>query len=247
MIGAANAPRYGMLAALLTTLALSGNPKDTQFVVVDRCIPSTQWSDVLRNVCDSLLRPAGFSTFFTDATNTVDAVLDDLLVELTQRQKLSEDKLIACPSVFAMMTELERIDSLRRKSDTYGLTDSLSGEKLRRLLVEGPTVGIHLLLSFSGVRALTYVMDERSGLINFRHRVALQMSEDESFTLMRGRKAAQLQVEGPIPVCALYLDMESDKTIRFKPYSIDKGTAQDSIVEQVQRIGKILTQRRVTA
>ncbi len=246
VVGAANAPRYGMLAALLATLALSGNPKDTQFIVVDRCIPGTQWSNTLRTLCDSLLRPAGFSTFFTGESNTVDAVLDDLLMELAQRQKLSEDKLVTCPSVFSLMTELDRVESLRRKSDSYGLTDSSSGEKLRRLLVEGPTVGIHLLLSFSGVRPLTYVMDERNGLINFRHRVALQMSEDESFTLMRGRKAAQLQVEGPIPVCALYLDMESDKTIRFKPYSIDKGMTQDSIVEQVQRIGKILAQRGVT-
>ncbi len=58
-------------------------------------------------------------------------------------------------------------------------------------------------------------------LLNFRHRVALQMSEDESLTLMRSRKAAQLQNEGPQPVAALYLDVENDASLRFKPYSVE--------------------------
>ena len=245
IVGAANAPRYGMLAALLASLAVSGNPRDTQFVVIDRCIPGTQWSDTLSTLCETVLRPAGFSTYFTNDNNTIDTVLDDLLVELAHRQQLSEEKLITLPSVFALMTELDRVERLRRKTDAYGLTDSTSGEKLRRLLIEGPTVGLHLLLSFSGVRPLTYVLDERNSLINFRHRVALQMSEDESFTFIRGRKAAQLQAEGPTPVSALYLDMESDKTVRFKPYSIDKGTAQEALTDQLQRVGKILTQRGV--
>ena len=74
---------------------------------------------------------------------------------------------------------------------------------------------------------------ERRGLLNFRHRVALQMSEDESLTFVRSRKAAQLQSEGPSPVAALYLDVENDQTLRFKPYSIESTIDFNKQLEQI--------------
>jgi S-DNA-T family DNA segregation ATPase FtsK/SpoIIIE len=91
---------------------------------------------------------------------------------------------------------------------------------------------------------MTYVLDERNSLFHFRHRVALHMSDDESFLFVHSRKAAQLQAEGSPPICALYLDVENDKSVRFKPYSIDKGMQQDSLIEQIQQVGKLLAQRR---
>lgn len=246
VVGGANAARYGMLASMLASLSVSGSPGDTQFVIVDRSIPSTQWSTALRSVHETLLRPAGFKAYFTNENASVDAIIDDLLAALMQRRQLGEERAIALPSVFVMMTELDRVEHLRRQADSYGMMDSPGGEKLRRLLVEGPSVGIHLILSFSGVRPMSYVLDERSALGCFRHRIALQMSEDESFTLVRSRRAAQLQVEGPIPVCALYLDMESDNAVRFKPYTTDAnpGAQQESVVDQIQRVGRVLAQRR---
>lgn len=193
-----------------------------------------------------LLRPSGFNAHFTNENTTVEAIIDDLLATLMQRRQLGEERAIALPSVFVLMTELDRVERLRRQADSYGLMDSPGGEKLRRLLVEGPSVGIHLILSFSGVRPMSYVLDERSALGCFRHRIALQMSEDESFTLVRSRRAAQLQVEGPIPVCALYLDMESDNAVRFKPYTTDANPTaqQESVVDQIQHVGRVLAQRR---
>jgi len=246
VVGGANAARYGMLAAMLASLSVSGGPGDTQFIIVDRSIPSTQWSTALNTVYEKLLRPSGFNAYFTNENATIEAVIDDLLATLMQRRQLGEEHAITLPSVFVMMTELDRVEPLRRQADSYGLMDSPGGEKLRRLLVEGPGVGIHLILSFSGVRPMSYVLDERSALSCFRHRIALQMSEDESFTLVRSRRAAQLQVEGPIPVCALYLDMESDNAVRFKPYTTDANPAaqQESVIDQVQRVGRILAQRR---
>jgi S-DNA-T family DNA segregation ATPase FtsK/SpoIIIE len=90
------------------------------------------------------------------------------------------------------------------------------------------------------------VIDERRGLVNFRHRVALQMSEDDSHTLTRGRKASQLQFEGPSPICALYVDVENDTSVRFKPYSSDPAVVaqNEELIDQVQMIGKTLSARR---
>jgi S-DNA-T family DNA segregation ATPase FtsK/SpoIIIE len=246
VIGSASAPRYGMLASTLASLSVCGKPTDTRFIIVDRGIAGTQWSETLCSVCDAVLRPAGFSIDYTRESTVVDSILDDLLQELTRRQQLGEEKQIDLPSIFVMMTELDRVARLRRKADAYGLAESASGKKLRRLLIEGPPTGIHMILSFTGVRPMTYVIDDRNSLIHFRHRVALHMSEDESFTFVRSRKAAQLQIEGPRPTCALYLDTENDYAVRFKPYSIDKNTAtqQDSVAEQIQQIGKTLAQRK---
>jgi S-DNA-T family DNA segregation ATPase FtsK/SpoIIIE len=245
IVGSANAPRYGMLAAALASLSVSGQPSNTQIVIIDRCIPGTPWSEMLKTVHDSILCPAGFSTYFSHDRVIVDPLLDDLLVELTQRQQLSENILTHVASIFVMITEPDRAERLRRKADTYGLINSPSGEKLHRLLVEGPPVGIHTILSFTGMCPMTHVLDDHTSLVHFRHRVALQMSEDESFTFVRSRKAAQLQTDGAAPICALYLDAEHNTAVRFKPYSTDQyiGTPQNTFIEHIHHIGQRLTLR----
>ncbi len=245
IVGGAHAPRYGMLAATLASLSVSGQPANTQVIIIDRCIPATPWSDTLKTVYDNILYPTGFSSYFSHNSAVVDPLLDDLLLELTQRQRLSEKILTHLASIFVMITEPDRVELLRRKADAYGLTDSPAGEKLGRLLVEGPPVGIHMILSFTDMCSLAHVLDDHTSFVHFRHRVALQMSEDESFTFVHSRKASQLQVDGPIPICALYLSTENNTAVRFKPYSIDTHTAelQSTFMEHIQQIGKRLLQR----
>jgi S-DNA-T family DNA segregation ATPase FtsK/SpoIIIE len=247
LIGGANSARYGMLAAILVSLAVNLDPANIQFAIFDRSITGSRWNDVLQAVAESLLVPAGFSTQFSKEAAKANSFLDNLSAEMERRKTLPEEKLIRDPSLFVMMTELDGIEALRRKPDAYGaLTSSPSGENLRRLYVEGPPLGIHIILSFSGVRPMSNVVDERRGLINFRHRVALQMSEDDSHTLTRGRKASQLQLEGPTPVCALYVDVENDAVVRFKPYSSDPSLVaqNESLIDQIGIIGEQLSNRR---
>jgi hypothetical protein len=72
------------------------------------------------------------------------------------------------------------------------------------------------------------------------------MSEDDSHTLTRSRKAAQLQVEGPTPVCGLYVDIDNDASVRFKPYSSDAAVVaqNESLIDQLRAIGEVLANRR---
>jgi len=246
IVGSANAARYGMLAASIVSLSINTKPVETQFVILDRSISGSLWSGVLQVAYASVLLPAGFVAEFSRESAKIEDILNTLISELDKRRDMNEDDLASVPSIFVVMTELDRIEAMRRKPDAYGgLADSPLGEKLRRLYFEGSPLGIHLLLSFSGVRPMVNVIDERRGLVNFRHRVALQMSEDESHTFARNRKASQLQLEGPLPICALYLDLESDKSIRFKPYSSESsGVTQDeSLVDQLLIIGNELAGR----
>lgn len=247
IVGGANAARYGILAALITSVSINTKPAETEFVIFDKSIAGSQWSGVLQTVYESVLLPTGFSAQFSKEINKAEDYLTTLLDELDRRRNLSEEEIARIPSVFVVMTELDGIEAIRRKADSYGgMADSPLGEKLRRLYLEGSPLGIHLILSFVGVRPMANVIDERRGLINFRHRVALQMSEDDSHTFARSRKASQLQIEGPTPICALYLDLESDKAIRFKPYSSDASIVaqNESLVDQLRAIGKELAERR---
>lgn len=247
IVGGANAARYGMLAGILTSLAANLDPSHVRFAILDRSIPGSPWNGVLQAAAESLLAPAGFAARFTTDPAAAESLIGELAAELDRRKAIPEHELVGEPSLFVVMTELDGIEALRRKPDAYGgLTNSPGGENLRRLYVEGPPLGVHLILSFSGVRPMTNVIDERRGLINFRHRVALQMSEDDSHTLTRGRRASQLQLEGPTPVCALYVDVENDAAVRFKPYSIDAALVaqNESLVEQMRQIGAQLSHRR---
>lgn len=238
IIGSSNAVRYGMLASVIASLVLGASPDQVQFVVLDRSIPGTAWNPALQQVVDFVLRPAGYQTDLYKENRDAETILEHLMVELKRRQQLDETELLHQPSVFAIMTELDRVDALRRRADTYSMAETPLGSKLNQICVEGSPLGIHLLLSFASVRPMASVVDERRSLLNFRHRVSLQMSEDESLTFVRSRRAAQLQTEGTIPICALYLDIENDRSVRFKPYSIESTI---DFSEQLKAIGNQLT------
>ncbi len=247
VLGSNNPSRYGMLAGMLAGLSMNASPKDLRFIILDRSISGAQWNGVLEGVFENVLLPGGFQAEFSRSASQSEVFLNDLVGELDRRRNLPEDEIHNQPAVFALFTDLDNIEALRRKMDTYGgMADSNQGEKLRRLYMEGPALGIHVILSFSGMRALASVMDERRGLHSFRHRVAFQMSEDESFSFTGGRRAAQLQDDGPTPVCALYVDLESDRNVRFKPYTCDPSLTNpgDAITEQLPKVGQALKVRR---
>jgi DNA segregation ATPase FtsK/SpoIIIE, S-DNA-T family len=239
LIGSENTARYGMLAGILTSLAVSANPSSSKFYIFDRSMAETQWCAALQMIGDSVLRSAGFAVEFTRSNKEISPLIDSLIAEIERRVQLEDDERIAAPSVFVVMTELDQVDEIRRQADAYGMIDSQLGEKLRRLCIDGSRVGIHIILSFSGLRAMLNVIDERRDLVNFRHRVALQMSEDESFTFVRNRLASRLQLDGSKPISALYLDVESDRTVRFKPYSTESTIPLD---QQLLEVSNTLNQ-----
>lgn len=237
IIGNNNAVRYGILAGILVSLAVNGNPNTIQFSIFDRSMAETEWCETLSTTCNQLLRPAGFQTAFSRESSNLSKLMKFLVEELDKRQQLEDNEKLKQRSIFALMTELDQVDEIRRQVDEYGdLLDSEMGKDLQRIAMEGPRLGIHLILSFSSVRAMTNIIDKRRGLMNFNHRIALQMSEDASFDLMGSRSASKLQPE-PQPICAIYFNEESSKTVRFKPYSIE---SEIPLEEQLQEVSKHL-------
>ena len=235
-----NTARYGILSAILTSLAINGNLQQTRFVVVDRSVSGTQWHLALEEVCQIILKPLGFTTAFNRENRIITAILNNLILQLDERNQLSEADLMTQPSIFVIMTELDRVDDLRRSNEQSYSPESHLTTQIKRLLKEGPSKGIHLILSFSGIKAFSNVLDIRRNLAYFRHRVALQMSEDDSFTFVSDRQASRLQADGDVPIKALYRDTDSDRTTLFKPYSTE---STPEFKQQIEKIANSLIKR----
>ena len=121
---------------------------------------------------------------------------------------------------------------------------------LRQLLVDGPTLGIHVVLAVPSLGVLRSVVADRVIQSEVRHRLVLQMSEDDSFALVRSALASKLQADGDRPVAALAFDSHSQSTVRFKPYSlslddeeIGNPSGRLDLMSQVARIVRQLADR----
>ena len=229
--------RYGTLAGMLASLAVLYDPTEVRVEVIDRTVESMPEAGILERVCDELLRPAGIDTRYSREATSVDPLVQRLTDLLDERSR--GDEMAAGPSVVVLLAEPDRLPQLRRPSDPYADPDGPTALAFQRLLVEGSQHRIHLILSVSGVRPLGSIADPRRGLQHIGHRVALQMSEDDSFALVGSRRAAQLQRHGPKPVAALYHDIEaSDGGVRFKPYDGLEAAAQvAALADRVRTAG----------
>lgn len=248
VIGNADAERYGMLAGIIASLALNAPPSHIRFVFLDFSVPGTPWGSTLSQIEKDLAQPAGFAVDFIRAVDAVEEAVFNLIAELDRRAALPSADQARLPEIYVIATELDRVDSLRRQVGSYGMaSESAIGEQFARLYVEGPPAGIHFIMSFSGVRPLGSVVDLRAGLDYVRHRVATQMSEDASHSLVRSRRASQLQIDGPTPVCALYFDVENDSSVRFKPYTVKRQMDENDFQKQIEQIGQKLAERSAAA
>lgn len=245
VIGSANAVRYAILASMMIGYALNNKPNNAKFYVVDRSIADAEWNGVLKSVGDTILTPQTFAVQFARDAKQIEEVLNEINAVISQRKSLDESEVLQEPNIYFFLTELESIEMMCRKSDSYGgASYSPAGELLKNIFNNGPMVGVHVILSFSSVRAMGRVIDDRR-LDPFQNRIALQMSEDESHALVRSRRASQLQIDGPSPVCALYVDVEADQVIKFKPFSIE-NIEQDATFfqDQLNQIAQMMKGRQ---
>ena len=228
---------------MMACLASNAGPKQSEYYFFSGT--DNTWS--VEEICSGMLRPSGFVTFQTSDSLKLEALLARLLASIASRQEMTSSVLLKMPSIFVTFADLDRVPAICRKSNSYGdLAEPPLGLNLKRLFTDGPAVGIHTILSFSGVTGLTAVLEPRRSLPSFRHRVALQMSEDDSYTFVKNQLAARLQNQGPKPIKALYRDISSDSSTLFRPYSADPEMTENkaSLARELTSIGDTLAARR---
>lgn len=243
IVGDRHQERVAMLVSSIMSACLSGSPNDTELLVGDRSVPRTAWADTLEQTTDAV-RSLGFPVQFARDESGIEQLIDRAVEVLTQRQSLRESDRIDERTILLVISEPDRLASLLRVPDDYGAVDSERGQLLRKVITQGPSLGIHVILSSASLGVLKSVVGEKVIQSEFRHRVAMQMSEDDSFLFVRSNRASRLQIDGERPISALLFDNQRQAEERFKPYSIDASPGSSSALhEQVRSLVADLQRR----
>lgn len=233
LIGSDAPARYGMLAGALSGLPALHGPQDVRLIIVDGAIPHMPGHGALAAVADGLLRPLGYDvTLHGEAARAV-TVLQELATELAAR-KDSGAAMAGQPSLLVVMTDLDRAVELAR--DPSRREAGTPYELFRQILREGPSCGIHLLLSLSSIHLLGQFLDERRDLQQFTHRIALQMSDADSRAFVGNGAAARLSAIGS-GKAALLLSMTEglERASWFKPYDMIDPAALSAQADELRR------------
>jgi hypothetical protein len=135
------------------------------------------------------------------------------------------------PAVFVLVAGLHRWIEARGPN---AYTPSLVGENLARLCQQGPAVGIHILLWTDRLSTLGASVGggvQNDTLAQFAHRVALQVSADESMTFLGVPHAAKL---GGDRAYYRHEQWPADVVDKFKPYTLPSLPDVQAVLETVK-------------
>ncbi|MGF1788677.1 hypothetical protein L4D00_23040 [Photobacterium swingsii] len=211
--GESNEARLGMMSAVLAQLSMNFAPAQYQAVVYERSIKGSPWHGAMSSSV-----PSQANIAVVEKAREFEEKIAEIHGQLEQRRGLYEDEVGELPSIFIFCNDFQRATELQMTAGKFGVNEpSDTAKKLIQILESGAEFGVHLVIASDSVRALQKVLN-RHDIDNVRHKVALQMSEDDSFSLLKVRSASQLQIDGKNPVNALYVDHTQNRPNHFKPY-----------------------------
>lgn len=259
IVGSSEPERLGMLLGAAALMSVVHPPGRLRFAVLDRTFAGSDHANLLTDGVVGLVAgrhditavgstAGGTAIPVTDGADAQAALIEGLAAEVERRAALPETDLFDEPSFVLLAHDLERTDSLRRVADRYASSAaSPLGERLELLLERGPGLGVHVIASFPYVKAAKDVLSDTGIKRWFRHRVALQMSDEESFELLHSSAAARLPATGSEvglreAVTAIYLDVQSNAQAQFKPYTTFVDGPQDGgIIADLAAVGSVVS------
>lgn len=153
--------------------------------------------------------------------------LPDMIAEIASElnRRLSGDAENAGqqPAIYLIIYGLQRARDLRQEDTMAFSSYNFSGEdasppspaqQLGTILQEGPDLGIHTMIWCDTVTNLNRSLDRRA-LREFEMRVAFQMSNEDSISLIDSPVAAKLG-----PYRAIFVNEEEARVEKFRPYDL---------------------------
>lgn len=236
ILGDNNPYRYGMLVSIIFSIAATYKPSDVEFHIYDRSTVGTDWNPYMSMIANDVLAKAGYDVHYANKVKDIKANLHEVVTTLKERRDLDQDERMDLRTLILILTEPEEIEDLNLVTDKIGFKmDSEMGKELELIYSTGTATGIHLIVSSSGVTPLQNVIQKKQ-LQYFRHRVTLQISEQESFDLLGARDGSRLQLHGEEPVMALYKDVNGNIQVKFKPYSVTDKKFEEQFTHLKQLI-----------
>ncbi len=148
-------------------------------------------------------------------TNEQLQYLEKIKTEIERRQSSS---LIKRRHIFISIYSYEFAYAFRKSSDWGDMSEY--GKLMSYILEHGPLVGIFTILQVSELGSLKKSLD--SPLSFFNHRIALQMSEDDSRDFLNSSIASKLydKRRSSSENRAYYYNNSNNSIVKFKPYEI---------------------------
>ena len=215
-----------LLLSAILGLGLTISPKNARFLFVGTLDPQQSTGRAFNAV-----QTQTAYDFQICARNAAIDAFNDLTKELDNRLM----QLPARPgeTIFFIVAALHRWLEVRGPN---AYTPHPAGEQLARLCQLGPQVAIHTIIWSDRLNTLGSIVGNGSMydiLAQFGHRIALQMSSDESVNFLGGPHAAKLGSER-----AYYRSEQwpSDVLDKFKPYALPAVTDLSKIVSRINDI-----------
>jgi hypothetical protein len=213
-----------LLLSAMLGLGLTLSPSESRFMFIGTLDPQQAIGQVFGFLQKELSHPIQFHSrqVAVDKFNELTAELDSRLANLPTRP---------VQRIYLLIGGLHRWIEARGPNP---YTPSVVGEQLIRLCQQGPEVGIHILLWSDRLNTLGAVTGSASPyetLSQFKHRVALQMTSDESVNFLGTPWAARLGSER-----AYYRNEQwtADVLDKFKPYALPSQTDLKVVFETLK-------------
>lgn len=216
----------GMTLTGIASAAMSVRPRRLTVALACELPPPGSWAGILREGLPELLRRRGHDYLVPGDDTDAVAVLEAAVTEVDRRNALDPVALAACGPYLFVALGAERIAAFRVTEGHYGPEQSEAGEKLQRLLKEGPHVGVHGVIGFTSRAAWARVMPDK-GRNQFVHRFVQQLSEEDSRVLLDtsfGFKIMPSNAQGPQR--AGYNQSEAGSEVVFLPYTTARAPLQ---------------------
>jgi len=209
-----------MLLNSMIGLAAQQSPSEASFAVINLSNVDADWHDLPAHLTGSFSHEIKIAK-----RRDILITIQDVATLVKKRMENTDSRAEA--RLYLTIIGLNRARDLRSE-DSY--TPSSGAEDLNLILREGPDIGIHTLIWCDTIANFERVLERRM-LAEFDMRVALQMSLDDSNSLIDNALANKLE-----PHRALFYDEERAGSLeKFRPYSLPK---MNFIKEMGTQLGK---------
>lgn len=233
--------RAGALTGLLVSAVLSDHPTTLEVWFADRSAATDPFGASASTTLDQLARLGSRVHTATDAEGAAQYITT-LSAEVQRRRELPEDRQVDLTTTLLVLGEPDRIPLLQRVPTATGVADSPIGLDLRYVLVQGPAVGVHVVLLARGLGSIRPILADSVLHQDFRHRIVARASEEDSFVLVRSGRAASLADESTGSAAAVLFDAHSQSWSTFAPYSsggTDESRAGTMRTQALALLGRV--------
>jgi hypothetical protein len=145
-------------------------------------------------------------------------------------------------STLVIISEPEYHYDLQGGTDFFNAPQEGPIADLRKILSRGSPMGVHVLLTASGLASFGLILSAGREVSHFNHRIVQQMNEEDSMSLFSSLAAARVHEQADHPFAALYVDqMQGPRAAAlFHSYCASRAIADNQGLDALaDEVGKL--------